>query len=247
MDFNGKTAVVTGGARGIGRAISLKLAGLGAKVVVNYSGSKDSAEEVVGEIVKNGGEAISIKADVSVSSQVEEMLEQVVKTFGSVDILVNNAGITKDTLIMRMTDDDFQKVVDINLKGTFNCIKHASRYMIKQRYGRIVSIASVVGLIGNAGQANYAASKAGIIGLTKSAARELSGRNITANAVAPGFITTSMTEDLPEKIKNEYLDKIPLKRFGSPENVADCVAFLCSDASVYITGQVINVDGGMVM
>lgn len=247
MDLKGKIALVTGGARGIGRAISLKLGSLGANVIVNYSGSAKNAEEVVGELKEMGVDAASIQSDVSSPEQVEKMIEYVISTYGRIDILVNNAGVTRDTLIMRMSDEDFEKVIDINLKGTFNCIKHTSKYMIKQRWGRIVNIASVVGIIGNAGQANYAASKAGIIGLTKSAARELSGRNINVNAVAPGFIETSMTEKLQDKIKNEYMDKIPLKRFGKPEDVAECVAFLCSTSSEYITGQVINVDGGMVM
>jgi 3-oxoacyl-[acyl-carrier protein] reductase len=247
MDLTGKTAVVTGGAKGIGKAIALKLASLGAKIAVNYSGSQLAAEETVKELLKIGVEAISIKADVSNYTEAEEMLAAVNEKFGSVDILVNNAGITKDMLIIRMTEEDFSRVVDVNLKGTFNCIKAAAKYMIKQKQGRIVNIASVVGITGNAGQANYAASKAGIIGLTKSAARELSGRNINVNAVAPGFILTDMTAVLPDKIKNEYLDKIPLKRFGEPEDIGDAVAFLCSGESRYITGQVINIDGGMVM
>lgn len=247
MDLKGKTAVVTGSARGIGRSIALKLGELGANVVVNYSGSLKAAEEVVKELNAKGVGAMSIKADVSKAGEVDDMLSKVIENFGSVDILVNNAGITRDTLIMRMSEDDFDRVIDINLKGAFNCIKAASKYMIKQRHGKIVSIASVVGIIGNAGQANYAASKAGIIGLTKSAARELAARNINVNAVAPGFVATDMTDELSDKIKNEYMDKIPLKRFANPDDVADVVAFLCCDESRYITGQVINVDGGMVM
>lgn len=247
MDLKGKTAIVTGGARGIGRAISLKLGSMGANVVVNYSGSQESAEEVVKELKDMGVSAFSIRANVSSLPEVESMFEAVINAFGKVDFLINNAGIARDTLILRMTEEDFDSVIDINLKGTFNCIKCATKYMVKQRYGRIVNIASVVGVIGNAGQANYAASKAGIIGLTKSAARELAGRNINVNAIAPGFITTSMTEGLQDKIKNEYMDKIPLKRFGNPEDIANCAAFLCSNLSEYITGQVINVDGGMVM
>jgi len=247
MDFKGKTAVVTGGARGIGRAIALKLGKNGANVVVNYSGSEEAAQALVEELVHLGTGAISIRADVSDLREVEEMFQKANEKFGSIDILVNNAGMTKDTLIMRMSEEDFSRVVDINLKGTFNCIKAASKYMLKQRSGKIVNISSVVGIIGNAGQANYAASKAGIIGITKSAAREFAGRNINVNAVAPGFIATTMTEVLSEKIKKEYMDKIPLKRFGDPEDVANAVAFLCSDESGYITGQVINIDGGMVM
>lgn len=247
MDIKGMTALVTGGARGIGRAIAIKLGQAGANVIVNYSGSQEAAQNVVDELTCLGVKAMAIRCDVSKFGDVEVMLNTIIDDFGSIDILINNAGITKDTLIMRMTEEDFDRVIDINLKGTFNCIKSASKYMIKQRSGKIVNIASVVGIIGNAGQANYAASKAGIIGLTKSAARELSSRNINVNGVAPGFISTSMTGELSDKIKNQYLDKIPLKRFGNPEEVADTVLFLCSDASKYITGQVINVDGGMVM
>lgn len=247
MELRGKTAVVTGGARGIGREIALHLARLGADVVINYSGSQDAAQKTVEEISKSGVKAMSMRCDVSDISQVESMFETIISEFGSIDILVNNAGITKDSLILRMTEDDFDRVIEVNLKGTFNCIKAASKYMIKKRYGKIVNIASVVGITGNAGQANYSASKAGIIGLTKSCAKEFASRNINVNAVAPGFILTDMTENLPEKIKNEYMDKIPLKRCGNPEDVAKCVAFLCSCESDYITGQVINVDGGMVM
>ena len=247
MDLKGKTAIVTGGARGIGKAIAFKLGSLGANVVVNYSGSQSAAQEIVLELKSANVPAISICADVSKFDQVVKMFETVNINFGSVDILVNNSGITKDALIMRMSEDDFDKVININLKGTFNCIKAATKYMMKQRSGRIVNISSIVGVTGNAGQSNYAASKAGIIGLTKSAAKELCSRNINVNAVAPGFISTSMTDSLQDKIKNEYMDKIPLKRFGSPEDVANVVAFLCSEESNYITGQVINVDGGMVM
>lgn len=247
MDLKGKNAVITGGARGIGRAIALKIASLGANVIINYSGSEDAACEVAEEIEKTGVRALTIKADVSNSIEVKKIFETAVSNFDSIDILVNNAGITRDGLLMRMSDEDFDRVIDINLKGTFNCIKFASKYMMKQRYGKIVNIASVVGLCGNAGQCNYAASKAGVIGLTKSAAKELAGRNINVNAIAPGFIATSMTDAIPEKIKNEYMDNIPLKRFGNPEDVAQLAAFLCSSDSDYITGQVINIDGGMVM
>lgn len=247
MDFNGKNAVVTGGARGIGRAVALKLASLGASVVINFSGSESEAVKVSGEIERAGARALVIKADVSKSIDVKKMFETIASNFGSIDMLVNNAGITRDGLLMRMSDDDFDRVIDVNLKGTFNCIKFASKYMIKQRYGKIVNIASIAGLCGNAGQCNYAASKAGVIGLTKSAAKELAGRNINVNAIAPGFITTAMTDIMPEKIKNGYMDNIPLKRFGKPEDVAQLAAFLCSSGSDYITGQVINIDGGMVM
>lgn len=247
MDLTGKNAIVTGSARGIGREIALHLGSLGANLVINYAGNYEKAQNVVDELIKMGVKAIPVKCDVSDITQVEKMCGKCVDEFGSIDILVNNAGIFKDSLILRMTDEDFDKVISINLKGTFNCIKAASKYMIKKRSGKIVSISSVVGIIGNAGQANYSASKAGIIGLTKSAAREFAGRNININAVAPGFITTDMTNSLPEKIKNEYMDKIPLKKYGSPKDIAKCVAFLCSSDSDYITGQVINVDGGLVM
>lgn len=247
MDLKGKTAVVTGGTGGIGRAVAKKLGTMGADVVINYRGSDEDAQKVVEELAAMGLMAFPFKTDVSDLNQVVSMFDAVYDKFGSVDILVNNAGINRDGLILRMTEEDFDRVVDVNLKGTFNCIKAASRYMIKQRRGKIVNVSSVVGITGNAGQANYAASKAGIIGLTKSAAKELSSRGINVNAVAPGFIITNMTEKLPDKIKNEYVDKIPLKRCGNPEDVAECVAFLCSSGSDYITGQVINIDGGMVM
>ncbi|KPU43945.1 3-oxoacyl-[acyl-carrier-protein] reductase FabG [Oxobacter pfennigii] len=247
MDLKGKTALVTGGARGIGKAIAIKLAEAGANIVINYSGSVEAAKETVEQLQALGVSAMSIKADVSKLDQVESLMDEVVKNYDSIDILVNNAGITKDTLIMRMTEEDFDTVITINLKGTFNCIKAATKYMIKKRSGKIVNISSVVGVIGNAGQANYSASKAGIIGLTKSAARELCTRNINVNAIAPGFIATDMTSELPEKIKNEYMDKIPFKRFGSAEDIAKAAVFLSSEMSDYITGQVINVDGGMVM
>jgi 3-oxoacyl-(acyl-carrier-protein) reductase len=247
MDLKGKTAIVTGGSGGIGRAIAVKLGSMGVNVVVNYHGNQQSAQAVVDELVSIGVKAVSVKANISDSEEVRKMFETVHEMFGSIDILVNNSGITRDGLLIRMPDADFDDVVDTNLKGTFYCIRAAAKYMIKQRYGKIVNIASVVGVTGNAGQANYAASKAGIIGLTKSAAKELSGRNINVNAVAPGFITTSMTDALPDKIKNDYLDKIPLKRLGSPDDVAGAVVFLCCDMANYITGQVINIDGGMVM
>lgn len=247
MDLRGKNAIVTGGTKGIGKAIALKLSSLGANIVLNYRVDSDLVRETVRELESIGVKAMAVSADVSKLSEVENMFEIAYKELGSVDILVNNAGITKDTLIMRMSEKDFDSVIEINLKGTFNCTKAATKYMMKQRSGKIVNITSVVGLIGNAGQANYAASKAGIIGLTKSAARELAPRNINVNAVAPGFIMTGMTDSLPDKIKNEYMDKIPLKRYGTSEDVADVVSFLCSEESRYITGQVINVDGGMVM
>lgn len=242
-----KTAIVTGGARGIGKAISLKLSGLGANVVVNYSSSPDKAEELVKAIKENGGNAVAIKANVSNLEEVEAMFAKAQEAFGSVDILVNNAGITKDNLLLRMTEKEFDDVIAINLKGTFNCIKTATKIMMKQRLGRIVSISSVVGVMGNAGQANYSASKAGIIGLTKSTAKELASRGITANAIAPGFIKSDMTDVLSDKVKEQISAQIPLGSLGEPEDIANAVAFLVADESRYITGQVICVDGGMIM
>jgi 3-oxoacyl-[acyl-carrier protein] reductase len=245
--LTGKVAVVTGAGRGIGRAIALKLAQLGASIVINYRSSAKEAEEVISEIRNNGGKAEMVQGDVSSFEDSEKVIKFAVESFGRLDILVNNAGITKDTLLLRMKEEDFSKVLDINLKGVFNCTKHASNIMLKQKSGRIINISSVIGLIGNAGQANYAAAKAGIIGFTKSVAKELGTRGITANAIAPGFITTDMTEMLSEKVKEKLLENVPLKRLGSPEDVANLAAFLASDNASYITGQVINVDGGMVM
>jgi 3-oxoacyl-[acyl-carrier protein] reductase len=242
-----KCAVVTGAGRGIGRAIALKLAELGADIVINYRNSEKEAAELAVEIENKGVKALIVKADVSVFDEAQLLINKAIETFGKIDILVNNAGITKDTLLMRMKEEDFDKVIDVNLKGTFNCVKHAGTAMLKQKFGKIINISSVIGQIGNAGQANYAASKAGIIGLTKATARELGSRGITVNAVAPGFIETEMTDVLPEKIKTALLDNIPLKKLGKPENVAELVGFLASDSANYITGQVINVDGGMVM
>lgn len=242
-----KVALVTGASRGIGREIALTLAREGAFVIINYNGSEDRAKEVEETIRKNGGEAVIWKCNVSSFQETEEMAKAVVKEYGHVDILVNNAGITRDNLIMKMSEADFDQVVETNLKGCFNTIRHLSRQMLKQRSGRIVNIASVSGVLGNAGQANYAASKAGIIGLTKTMARELASRGITVNAVAPGFIDTEMTAVLPEQVKSTVTEQIPLKKFGSVEDVAETVAFLASDKAKYITGQVICVDGGMAM
>ncbi|REK55008.1 MAG: beta-ketoacyl-ACP reductase [Geobacillus sp.] len=245
--LQGKVALVTGASRGIGRAIALELARQGAKIAVNYAGSEAKANEVVGEIKNMGGEAFAIQADVADAQAVEQMVKTVLERFERIDILVNNAGITRDNLLMRMKEEEWDDVININLKGVFNCTKAVTRPMMKQRYGRIVNIASVVGVMGNPGQANYVAAKAGVIGLTKTAARELASRNITVNAVAPGFITTDMTERLSEEIKSEMLKQIPLARFGEPEDVAKVVAFLVSDAASYMTGQTLHVDGGMIM
>ncbi len=247
MMLTGKTALVTGGSRGIGRAIALMLAGQGAKVAVNYAGNEAKANEVVDEIKSGGGKALAIRADVSSAEEVKQMAKTVIDTFGSLDVLVNNAGITKDNLLMRMKEDEWDAVIDTNLKGVFNCTKAAARQMMKQRHGRIINVASVVGIIGNPGQANYVAAKAGVIGLTKTTAKELAARNITVNAVAPGFISTDMTDKLPEDVREEMLKQIPLSRFGSPDDVAAVVKFLASEDSGYMTGQTLQVDGGMVM
>lgn len=242
-----KVAIVTGGTRGIGRAIALKLADHGANIVINYRNSDKEAEELKAILEEKGVKVLAVKCDISNFEDSKNLMDKCKEVFGKIDILVNNAGITKDTLIMRMKEEDFDNVIDVNLKGTFNCAKHASAIMLKQRFGKIINMTSVVGIAGNAGQVNYAASKAGVIGLTKSLAKELGSRGITVNAVAPGFINTDMTASLSEKVKEEASKNIPLKRLGDPEDVADLVGFLASDAANYITGQVINVDGGMVM
>lgn len=245
--FKGKSAIVTGASRGIGREIALLLAKEGARVAVNYSGSKDKADEVVQLITAAGGEAFAIQADVSDADSVKKMVDQTVETFGSIDILVNNAGITKDNLLMRMKEDEWDDVMSINLKGVFLCTKGVTRQMMRQRAGKIVNVASIVGVSGNPGQANYVAAKAGVIGFTKTAAQELASRNINVNAVAPGFITTDMTDALSEEVKNQMLAMIPLGKLGSPGDVAKTVMFLLSDDAAYITGQTIHIDGGMVM
>ena len=247
MLLDGKTALVTGASRGIGRAIALCLAAEGARVAINYAGNVKAAEEVKASVEAAGGTAILCQADIADSAAVEAMIADVVKEFGTIDILVNNAGITRDTLLMRMKDEDFAKVLDTNLKGVFYCTKAVSKLMMKKRLGRIINMASVVGLVGNAGQTNYAAAKAGVIGFSKSAAKELASRGITVNVVAPGFIGTDMTAGLPESVKEKMLTDIPLGRMGEPEDVANAVLFLVSDQASYITGQVVNVDGGMVM
>ena len=242
-----KIALVTGAGRGIGRAIAIGFAEEGAEVIINYNGSEERAKEVKQTIEENGGKASIYKCNVSDFAACEAMIKDIVKEYGHLDILVNNAGITKDGLLMKMSEEDFDKVLDTNLKGTFHTIRAALRQMIRQRSGRIINMASVVGVSGNAGQANYAASKAGVIGLTKTAAREVASRGITVNAVAPGFIETDMTEVLPEKIKEASAAQIPLGKFGKAEDVANAVAFLASEDAGYITGQVLHVDGGMVM
>ncbi|MEW8995453.1 3-oxoacyl-[acyl-carrier-protein] reductase [Clostridium sp.] len=245
--FKGKNVVVTGGSRGIGRAIALEFGKKGANVVINYVSSDTEAEKVAEEIKNLGGNAILVKGDVSSFEEGKKLIDETIKVFGTIDILINNAGITKDGLIMRMKEEHFDKVIDINLKGVFNTCKSAVSHMLKQRSGKIINISSVVGVVGNAGQANYAASKAGVIGLTKSIAKEVGARGITVNAVAPGFIKSDMTDVLSEKVKDGMLGLIPLNRFGNVEDVARTVAFLASEGGDYITGQVINVDGGMVM
>ena len=243
--LNGKIAVVTGASRGIGKAIALKLAKLGATVVINYNGSAQKAEEVKQKIIADGGCAIAMQCNVADYEACEAFFQAVVEQFGRIDILVNNAGITKDGLIMRMSEEDFSSVVDVNMKGTFHCIRFASRQMMKQRSGRIINMSSVVGISGNAGQINYAASKAGVIGMTKSAAKELASRSITVNAIAPGYIETDMTSVLSDKVKEETMQQIPLGRLGQVEDIAAAAAFLASDEAGYITGQVLAVDGGM--
>ena len=240
--LEGKVALVTGAGRGIGATIAETLAREGAFVVVNYRGSGQAAQELAEKI---GG--VAMQCDVADFEACENMIKTMIETYGHLDILVNNAGITRDGLLMKMSEADFEAVLSTNLKGTFHTIRHASRYFLKQRYGRIVNISSVSGVMGNAGQANYSASKAGVIGLTKSVARELASRGITCNAVAPGYIETDMTKNMPEKAIASFLSMIPMKRAGSAKEVAQTVAFLCSDAASYITGEVIRVDGGLAM
>ena len=243
--LTGKVALVTGAGRGIGRQIALTLAAQNAFVIVNYNGSKDKAEETVSEIKAAGGDAVSYKCNVSDFEECQQMITAIIKEYKHIDILVNNAGITRDGLIMKMSEDDYDAVLDINLKGTFNTIRHMSRYFLKQKSGRIINISSVSGILGNAGQANYSASKAGVIGLTKAVARELASRGITVNAVAPGFVDTDMTDALSDSAKENLISQIPLGRTGKPQDIANAVLFLASDAAGYITGQVLSVDGGM--
>jgi 3-oxoacyl-[acyl-carrier protein] reductase len=245
MVLDGRIAIVTGASRGIGRSIALALAGRGAAVVVNYASNAGAADEVSQLIRDYGGRVLTYKANVAEPAEAAALVKAAIDEFGGLDILVNNAGITRDNFILRMKDEDWDQVLGVNLKGAFNCTKAAAKVMIKNRSGRIINISSVVALIGNASQANYCAAKAGLIGLTRAMAKELGSRNITVNAVAPGFITTEMTAGLPEDVKETMLSQIPLKKLGGPEEVAELVAFLASDAAGYITGQTIAVDGGM--
>ncbi|SFD39938.1 3-oxoacyl-[acyl-carrier-protein] reductase [Clostridium uliginosum] len=245
--LKGKCAIITGAARGIGKAIALKLASLGVNIVLNYRSSEEEAQKVAAQIEDMGVEVLTVKGDISKLEEAQNIMTKAKEKFEIIDIIVNNAGITKDTLLLRMKEEDFDNIIDVNLKGVFNCLKSITPIMVKQKHGKIINISSVVGVVGNAGQVNYAASKAGVIGMTKSLAKELGGRGINVNAVAPGFIETDMTSTLGDKVKEEAKKSIPLKRFGTPEDVADVVAFLASESSSYITGQVINIDGGMVM
>lgn len=245
--LKGKIALVTGASRGIGKEIAIALAREGAFVAVNYNGSKEKAEEVIHEIASFGGNAKAYQCNVSDFEEASNLITGLIKEHERIDILVNNAGITKDNLLMKMKEEEFDQVIDINLKGTFNCMKHMSRQMLKQKSGKIINISSVSGILGNVGQANYCASKAGVIGLTKSAARELASRGITVNAVAPGFIETDMTQVLSEAVRQQATNQIPLGRFGKVEEIANMVCFLASDKANYITGQVISIDGGMAM
>jgi 3-oxoacyl-[acyl-carrier protein] reductase len=247
MNLEGKFALVTGASRGIGRACALKLAELGADVAVNYSSSREKAEEVVSLIRKMGRQAVAIKADVSIKQEAEALIEETIKFLGGLDILVNNAGVARDSLLIRMKEEDWSKVLDTNLTSVFFTTKSASKYMMKKRQGRIINISSVVGVSGNPGQANYAASKAGVIGFSKSVAKELAPRNILVNVIAPGFIETDMTNALTDQQKEGILSVVPMKEYGKPEDVANVAAFLASEESRYLTGQVINVDGGMNM
>ena len=246
MVLKEKVAIITGSSRGIGKEIALELARNGANIVISDI-NLDEAQKTALEIQVLGSKAIAVKANVAISGDVEEMISIVLKEFGRIDILVNNAGITRDTLLMRMKEEDWDAVIDVNLKGSFNCIKSVSKPMMKQRYGKIINISSVVGLMGNAGQINYSASKAGLLGMTKTAARELATRNITVNAVAPGYIETEMTKALPDEVKQKFMENIPLQKLGSTSDIAKAVLFLASPSADYITGQTINVNGGLYM
>lgn len=245
--LKGKTAIITGSGRGIGKAIAMRLAELGANIVINDIPSSDYADATCEEIKALGVDSIVVKGDVRSADDVKTLVDTTLEKFGTIDIFVNNAGVTRDTLMLRMTEQDWDLVMDINLKGAFNCTKAVARPMMKQRSGAIINIASVVGVMGNAGQANYSASKAGLIGLTKTTAKEFASRGIRCNAVAPGFIASDMTDKLTDDVKQQYFDAIPLSKFGKTEDVANVVAFLASDMAAYVTGQVINVDGGLLM
>jgi 3-oxoacyl-[acyl-carrier protein] reductase len=247
MSLNGKVALVTGGSRGIGRAIALRLAGMGAQVAINYVSNPGAAQETVDLITAQGGKGGVFQFDVSDSGAVNEAMAGILEEYGSIDILVNNAGITRDGLLMKMKEESWDQVLDTNLKGAFNCIKAVNRPMMKKRWGRIVNISSVIGFLGNAGQANYAAAKAGLAGLTRSVARELASRNITVNGVAPGYIDTDMTRDLAEEVTEKILGEIPMRAMGSADDVAGAVAYLVSEDARYVTGQFIHVNGGMFM
>jgi 3-oxoacyl-[acyl-carrier protein] reductase len=244
--YHNKTVLITGASRGIGKAIALAFAKVGANVVINYNHSKDKAEALVQEIEGLGAKAFAIQADVSNFEQAKALIESAIDTFGQINVLINNSGITKDNLMLRMKEEDFDQVINVNLKGTWNMCKHITKHFLRNKAGSIINISSVVGLIGNPGQSNYGASKAGIIGLTKSLAKEFGSRNITVNAIAPGFIETEMTEKLSDEIKEYYLKQIPLNRLGQPEDIADLCVFLASDKARYITGQTISVNGGMI-
>jgi len=246
IDLGGKVALVTGASRGIGAVVACRLAQAGVKVGVNYYASPDAATKVVDSIKESGGDALLVSGDVSQRELAESAIKQVVAHWGKIDFLVNNAGINKDRLLMRMTPEDFDSVINVNLRGAFRCSKYAIPHLIKQRSGRVINMSSVVGLSGNPGQANYAAAKAGLIGLTKAVAREVASRNVTVNALAPGYITTAMVEELSEENQAKILARIPMGRFGTPEDVAEAVVFLCSDGASYITGQVLTIDGGMI-
>lgn len=246
IDLAGKVALVTGASRGIGAVVAGRLAQAGVKVGVNYHASRDAATRVVDSINEAGGEALLVGGDVSQQEPAEAAIKQVVDHWGNIDILVNNAGINKDRLLIRMSPEDFDSVIDVNLRGAFLCTRYVMPHLIRQRSGRVINMSSVVGLSGNPGQANYAAAKAGLIGLTKAVAREVASRNVTVNALAPGYITTGMVEELSEENQAKILARIPMGRFGAPEDVAEAVVFLCSDGASYITGQVLTIDGGMI-
>lgn len=245
--FEGKVALVTGASRGIGRETALKLAAGGASVIVNYSGNTEAAEAVVKEIISNGGTAEAYKCSVQDFDAVKEMIDYIIKQHKRIDIIVNNAGITRDNLVLKMSEEDFDCVIDVDLKGAFNISKHVMRYMLKQKSGKIINISSLVGVTGNAGQVNYSAAKAGLIGLTKSLAREMAAKNITVNAVAPGYVDTDMIKELPDKVKEQLFESVPMKRAGKPSDIANAVCFLASEQADYITGQVLEVNGGMNM